>query len=253
MRNIKLILAYDGTNYFGWQSQKNVSLPHKQSTVQAEIEAALHRIHSHPVKIIGSGRTDSGVHAAGQAANFHTDIESMKPESFVPALNSILPKDIRILKAEEVSPNFNARFDACKRTYRYFFISGRQLLPHEYRYAVYIRNFPPLELLNSYSRILTGECDCTIFSCAGDKSLSRTRYIYNAIFFPQNDKVIFEISANAFLWKMVRSIAGTFIHYGRQGISPQQMREIIGSKNRSLAGPTLPPNGLFLWDVKFYR
>ena len=251
MRNIKLILAYDGTDYSGWQSQKNDSLPGTQRTVQGEIEASLQRMHLHPVKITGAGRTDSGVHAAGQAANFHTNIESIKAESFVPALNGILPRDIRILKAEEVCKDFNARFDARKRTYRYFFISGRQIMPHESRYAVYIRNFPSMGLLNSYCRILNGECDCTIFSNAGDSSLSHTRYIYNAVFFAENNRIIFEISANAYLWKMVRSIAGTFIHYGQLGTSPEQMKEIIRSKNRSLAGKTLAPQGLFLWDVKF--
>ena len=253
MRNIKLTIAYDGTDFCGWQKQAEKGSVKIYRTVQADIEKALERLHYHPLTLTGSGRTDSGVHAAGQAANFHTDIDSMESERFVPALNSILQRDIRILSAEEVCSDFNARFDAKSRTYRYFFTLGHQIMPHECRYALQARNFPPVDVLNSYCRLIFGECDCTIFAGAGDTSLSRFRNIHNAVFFVQNNKIIFEISANAFLWKTVRSIAGTFIHYGRLRTSQEQLLEIINSKDRSLAGPTLPPNGLFLWDVKFYR
>ena len=251
MRNIKLLISYDGTDYCGWQKQaeNNSSL----ISVQALIEAALEKIHKSPVVLTGSGRTDSGVHAAGQVANFQTNINSIKASRFVWALNGYLPRDIRILEAEEVPSGFHSRFDARSRTYRYNFICGRQALPDENRYALQLWHYPQINLLNDYCRLLLGERDCSVFAGAGDTSKTRSRYIFHAAFFIENRRLIFEITANAFLWKMVRSIAGTFIYHEERNTPPEKMREIINSGNRSLAGPTLPPNGLFLWHVAFYN
>jgi tRNA pseudouridine38-40 synthase len=246
-RNIKLLIAYDGTDFSGWQRQRQNST----RTVQGVIEEALGKMHKEPVRLTGSGRTDAGVHAAGQVANFYTTIKSINPERFVPALNGILPRDVRILEASETRSNFHARFDANMRTYRYHFICCRHALPHESRYSLQLWRHPRLELLNSYGRLLLGETDCSVFTGAGDQSKSRCRYISRAGFFVEGDKLIFEISANAFLWKMVRSIAGTFLHYEERETPPEKMRDIITSQERSLAGPTLPPQGLFLWKVEF--
>ena len=219
--------------------------------MQALIESALEQMHRHKVVLSGSGRTDSGVHAAGQAASFHTDIESITPERFVPALNGLLPRDVRILTASEARADFHARFDARSRTYRYYFICGRQALPHESRYALQMWRNPDIGLLNTYCRLLLGERDCSTFASAGDNSKSRNRYISHAAFMVERDRLVFEISANAFLWKMVRSITGTFLHYEERGVEPGLLREIIKSGERSLAGPTLPPQGLFLWKVNY--
>ena len=254
-RAIKLVIAYDGTDYCGWQKQtenSTVGLSHK-SSVQAVIESALGQMHRHPVMLTGSGRTDSGVHATGQVASFHTDIKSIMPDRFVPALNGLLPQDIRILEASEACPDFHARFDARARTYRYFFIFGRQALPHESRYALQLWRSPRIDLLNAYCRLLPGERDCSIFAGAGDSSRSRSRYISHAAFFMEGDRLVFEICANAFLRKMVRSITGTFLYYEEKDTVPQRLKEIICSGDRSLAGPTLPPQGLFLWKVEYYR
>ena len=248
MRTIKLVIAYDGTDFCGWQKQKT-----GMRTVQAVVESALEKMHRHPVMLSGSGRTDSGVHAAGQVAGFRTDIESIRPDRFVPALNGLLPQDVRILTASEACPDFHARFDARSRTYRYFFIFGRQAFPHESRYALQLWRCPRIDLLNAYCRLLQGELDCSIFAGSGDTSKSRRRYISHAAFFMEGDRLVFEICANAFLWKMVRSITGTFLHYEEQCVVPQRLQEIINSCNRSLAGPTLPPQGLFLWTVDYYR
>jgi tRNA pseudouridine38-40 synthase len=247
MRTIKLLIAYDGTDFCGWQRQAD------SRTVQGVIEDALESMHRHPVALAGSGRTDSGVHAAGQAASFRTDIASIQPPRFVPALNGLLPQDVRILEASEASPDFHARFDARMRTYRYFFICGRQALPHESRYALQLWRSPRIDLLNAYCRLLPGERDCSIFAGAGDSSKSRSRYIAHAAFFMDGSRLVFEISANAFLWKMVRSIAGTFLHYEERDTPPELLRDIIASGRRELAGPTLPPHGLFLWKVEYYR
>ncbi|MDR2434971.1 MAG: tRNA pseudouridine(38-40) synthase TruA [Treponema sp.] len=250
-RNIKLLVAYDGGDFSGWQRQ-GASVGGER-TVQGVIEGALEKMHKEPVALTGSGRTDAGVHAAGQAANFHTNINSINPARFAPALNGLLPRDVRILEAAETRPDFHARFDAAMRTYRYHFIAGRYALPHESRYNLQIYRHPRVELLNAYGRLLLGERDCSIFAGAGDSSKSRNRYISRAFFFVEGDRLIFEISANAFLWKMVRSIAGTFLHYEQQGAPPEKLREIIASGERSLAGPTLPPPGLFLWKIDYYR
>jgi len=252
MRIIKLLIAYDGTDFCGWQKQAgNGASPLPERTVQALIENALERMHGHEVSLTGAGRTDSGVHAAGQVANFSTSINNIKPDRFVPALNGLLPRDVRIIKSEEARPDFHARFDAHMRTYRYYFICGRQALPHESRYALQLWTNPSLTLLNAYSRMLHGERDCSVFAGAGDSSLSRIRHILRAVFFVEGDRLVFEISANAFLRKMVRSIAGTFLYYGERNSPPEQIRDIIAAGDRSLAGPTLPPQGLFLLKVDY--
>jgi len=243
-RNIKLIAAYDGTDFCGWQRQES------ERTVQGVIEDALEKMHGHPVNLTGSGRTDSGVHAVGQAANFYTDIESIPADRFAPALNSSLPQEIRVLESCEADKEFHARFSAKARIYRYQFMC-RPLLPHESRYNLHLRRFPRLELLNEYGRLLLGETDCSIFAGAGDTSASKNRYVYRACFYIEKDTLIFEICANAFLRNMVRSVAGTFLHYEETGTPPEKLREIIASGERSLAGPTLPPQGLFLWQVEY--
>jgi len=249
-RNIKLVIAYDGTDFSGWQTQKGGARAPRR-TVQGRVEAALATIHKHTVNLTGSGRTDAGVHAAGQAANFYTDIQNMAAARFVPALNSILPRDVRVLAAEETPLDFHARFDAKARTYRYHIIAGRHALPHELRYALQIWNRPSLHRLNSYARILRGEMDCSAFATPKDPSESRYRYIFNACFFIQGEVLVFEITANAFLWKMVRSIAGTLLFCEEKGVSPDEFKAIVESKDRSKAGPTAPPQGLFLWKIEY--
>jgi tRNA pseudouridine38-40 synthase len=252
-RNLRLLIAYDGTDFSGWQRQKGAAGEPSIRTVQGEIEAALEKIHKGPVSLTGSGRTDSGVHAAGQVANFRSSIRNMEAGRFVPALNGLLPRDIRILEARETRPDFHARFDAKFRTYRYYFICGRKALPWELRYGWQLWRRPGLERLNGYARLLPGELDCSVFAVPGDKSKSRSRYISQAYFFVQGDRLVFEISANAFLWKMVRSIAGTMLYYEEKGMDSSGFKEIIASGDRSLAGPTAPPEGLFLWKISYYK
>jgi tRNA pseudouridine38-40 synthase len=160
---------------------------------------------------------------------------------------------VRIVESSEAAADFHARFDARMRTYRYFFIAGRQALPHESRYALQLRRVPRIDILNSYCRLLYGERDCAIFAGSGDVSKSTRRNISNAVFTVESGRLIFEISANAFLLKMVRSVAGTFLHYEERDTPSARLRDIIASGDRSLAGPTLPPHGLFLWKVDYYR
>jgi tRNA pseudouridine38-40 synthase len=246
-RNIKLLIAYDGTDFCGWQRQEGG----RERTVQGVIEEALEKMHGRHINLTGSGRTDSGVHAVGQVANFYTGIKSIAAGRFAPALNGLLPQDARVIESCETASGFHARFSACMRTYRYHFICSTAILPHERRYNLRLRRFPNLEVLNAYGRLLLGERDCSLFAGAGDTCKSMSRYIYRSSFFMEGGRLIFEISANAFLRKMVRSIAGTFLHYEEKGTPLEKLRGLIASGERRLAGPTLPPQGLFLWKVDY--
>ncbi|MDR1787475.1 MAG: tRNA pseudouridine(38-40) synthase TruA [Treponema sp.] len=246
-RNIALVLAYDGTDFSGWERQEG------RRTVQGAVEAALETLHKKPVPVIGAGRTDAGVHAAGQAASFHTGIAGMDAARFVPALNSLLPRDIRVLSAREVPAAFHARYDAKSRTYRYHFVCGRQALPWELRYAWRLNRRPRIALLNDYARLLRGEIDSTAFTAAGDRSLSRRRWFFGASFFVQGDVLVFEITANAFLWKMVRTIVGTLLQFEEKDAAPEALSALLQKGDRALAGPAAPAQGLFLWKVDYFR
>lgn len=258
MRNILLTLSYDGTDFCGWQRQDFKSAdgtkPKYVRTVQAEIEKALEKVLKVPTKLYGSGRTDSGVHAQGQAANFFSPIDSMPPEKYVYALNAFLPHDIRINESKEVPEDFNARFSATSRTYRYFIHCGQSPLASEMRYVWPIHRYPDLRVLNEMASHLRGEIDCATFAAAGDQSLSTFRYLDNAVFYPDptnGERIVFEISANAFLWKMVRSITGSLIAFEKAGRDGDYFKKVLESKNRKMAGATAPAEGLFLWNVAF--
>lgn len=245
MRNISLTISYDGTNFCGWQRQDG------QRTVQEEIEKVLELIHKQKIDLHGSGRTDSGVHAVGQVANFFSPIDSIPVDKYICALNSQLPRDIRIVDAQEKNAEFHSRFSATSRTYRYFIHCGQTPFAHEMPYVWSIRRKIDLPRLNRMCLCLRGEIDCSTFAAAGDLSKSKFRYIEKAIFYIEGEKLVFEISANAFLWKMVRSIVGSLLFYEKKGFDKEEFQKIVTSKDRSLAGPTAPPNGLFLWHIDF--
>lgn len=253
MRNILLTISYDGTDFCGWQRQDKADKGKPVRTVQGEIEKALEKIHKAHVNLTGSGRTDSGVHAFAQAANFFSSIDSIPEEKFSVALNSLLPSDIRIMSSKEVSKDFSARFSATSRTYRYFFHTGNPLAS-EMRFVWPIYRKPNLDVLNKMASFLKGEVDCASFAAAGDKSLSTCRYIDGARFYfdEKNPEIlVFEITANAFLWKMVRTLAGSFLFFEKSGKSPEYFKEVLDAKDRSKAGPTAPANGLFLYKISF--
>ncbi len=250
-RNIHLTISYDGTNFCGWQKQDRADAGRPVRTVQGELERALERLAKAPVPVIGSGRTDSGVHAYGQAVSFFSPIKSMAAEKYIPALNSLLPKDIRVHAARLVPADFHARFSAVSRSYRYFLYPGPTPPAHLMPYVWPLRHRPSVGRLNAMASCLQGEIDCTTFAAAGDLSPSKYRYLESAVFYPQGDQLVFEIAANAFLWKMVRSVVGSLIHYEKLGKDAEFFKEVLEKKDRSLAGPTAPPQGLFLWSVNF--
>ena len=255
-RNIRLVLSYDGTDFAGWQRQKNAR------SVQGELERALERMHGHRVPTLGAGRTDSGVHAMGQVANFFTDIASIEARRFLPALNKLMARDVRVLAASDADFDFHSRYDARLRRYRYFILCSPAPDPMRLRYCHHIRRRPSLEALNSAAGMILGERDFTSFSSAKDESASRWRCVTESAFRWEGDVLVYEIAANAFLWRMVRSLVGSLLHFeaecaleGAPDLAravSERMARVLTSRDRSLAGPTAPAQGLFLWNVEYY-
>lgn len=245
IRRIKLTAAYDGTDFCGWQIQK------KDRSVQQVIEEALARLHKHPVSIVGAGRTDSGVHALGQTLHFDTTIASMPAEKFVPALNSLLPHDVRMRNGIEVGYNFHARRDALWREYRYHLSLVEEHSPFSKPYTLPVRSLPDVRLLQQYASQLVGAHDFTTFSAAGDSSPSKIRHIFAASWYPAGSQLVFRVVGNAFLWRMVRSLTGTMIDLAERGASRREFEEILESRDRESAGTTASPKGLFLYKVNY--
>lgn len=244
-RNILLTIAYDGTDFVGWQVQKN------GRSVQGELEEALARQHKHPVTLYGAGRTDSGVHATGQRANFHTDIESIPDTTFAVAINSFLPADVRCTHSRRVPEAFHARYDAKRRTYEYRFAFGPQALPHRRRYVWLLRRRPDVARLNRMAATLVGTHDFATFASPSDSTAHTTRHVFAAAFFPVGNELVFRISATGFLWRMVRSLVGTMIDLENSGQDWQDMRDRLVSCDRRNAGVTAPGYGLFLTRVDY--
>ncbi len=257
MKNILLTVSYDGTDFTGWQRQDFGETKNFSRTVQGEIEIALEKMLKTPVTLYGSGRTDSGVHAVGQKANFYSPVDTIPEKNYIRALNSFLPPDIRILDSKEVDENFSARKNATSRTYRYFISVSPSVNASMNRFSWSVPYTPNLENLNQMASLLKGEMDCSSFASSGDESVSPCRYIDEAFFFYEKnfpsgeDMLVFQIEANAFLWKMVRTLTGTLVMLDKAGKTQEDFKRIIESHSRSKAGITAPPTGLFLYEIKF--
>lgn len=245
IRNIRVTLAYDGTEFSGWQVQKNAR------TVQREIEESLRRMHGHPVRIQGAGRTDSGVHASGQVGNFFTDLDSIPPDRWAVALNSYLPPDVRALDSREEAVVFNAKNNAVQRVYRYFLYTGAVGLPHLRLYCWKIRHRPELGALNDLASVFLGEHDFTTFAAAGDSSRSKVRRVDTACFYPEGALLCFKVAASSFVWRMVRSLLGTILEYEQKGLPRSDLAEALAARDRSRAGMSAPARGLFLERVVY--
>ena len=245
-RNIRVVLSYDGTDFCGWQLQK------RERTVQGVVEDALARIHSHPVRVTASGRTDSGVHANGQVINFLSDMESIPPEKFLPTLNSLLPRDVRVLKSGLAGPDFHSRYDARLRIYKYYLSTAVNEYPSNTRYCHRVNGGHAVARLNDYARTLLGEKDFTSFTAAADPTENKKRTVSSASFYPEGRCLVFKIAANAFLRHMVRSVVGTILDLADHGEDPEQMLRILEGRDRALAGTTAPACGLFL-DRVIYK
>lgn len=243
--NVKLILSYDGTNYYGFQSQES------GNTIADKLIYALEKINGCKTGIRCAGRTDSGVHAEGQVVNFFTGIVKMNADNWLQALNSILPQDIRVLKCELVDEKFDARDSAFYREYWYHIINAPSISALSNRYAAHYYYPMNIELLKSYCPMLIGEKNFTSFSAITDQSVSKKRFVLKAEIEKNNDLVIFKIIANAFLHKMIRTVIGTFLILQRENKGASELKKIIDAQDRALAGPTFTPKGLVLKKVYY--
>jgi len=249
-RNFKLILAYDGTDFCGWQIQ-----PDRQ-TIQGILADTIFRVTDERVLPQGSGRTDAGVHALAQVASFA--LESPIPaQNLLLALNDKLPTAIRCLRIEEVAKNFHARHSAQAKTYEYRLFRGTICSPF---FARYVHHYPyPLngEAMNQAAGGVVGEHDFTSFAAVDpergkeDDEISNVRTIFESKFVPDGEQLIYRVRGSGFLHHMVRNIVGTFLLVGKGTLKPESIGEIIAAKNRSLAGATAPASGLFLVSVDY--
>lgn len=243
-RNIKLVLEYDGTNYCGFQRQKNAK------SIQGTLERVLSRLCNQKIRVIGSGRTDSGVHAEGQVANFHTT-SRIPCKQFLRALNGLLPEDISVREVTEVRPFFHARFGAKRKLYRYRVLVSA--VP-----SALMRNFVHhvsvplnLSLMRKGARLLQGRHDFRSFQAKADVTKTSVRKIWHLSIVKKGNLIDFLIEADGFLYNMVRNIVGTLLLVGAGKLSLDALDKILAARDRRKAGPTAPPEGLTLLKV-FY-
>lgn len=245
MKNFKLIIEYDGSAYHGWQRQKT------EPTVQGEIEKALITMTGKRVVLIGSGRTDAGVHALGQVANFRIETE-LNPEIFQKGLNSLLPEDIVIRECTQIDTSFHARYDAASKTYRYRILNRRIPSAVCRQYAWFVPKTLDHSAMSCAIGHIIGEHDFKAFEGVGSPRSKTIRCVKKAVLKKNRyGYLIFEIEADGFLRFMVRNIVGTLVDTGLCKITPEDFGNILLSKDRGLAGATAPPHGLFLMEVKY--
>lgn len=273
MRNIKLTIEYDGTNYCGWQIQAHkvtlrkgqgkARLRRQKKSIQGIIEGFLQRILCEKIRLIVSGRTDAGVHALGQVANFKTN-SGIALQKLHWALNGLLPKDIIISKVEETGSHFHSRFDARNKVYRYI-ILNRNYSAALLKNRVYFYPYPlEVRLMRKEARTLLGRHDFAAFCASGSGvkdtvrtikriSIKRQSFGQGSLIHGLNSSplLVVDIEADGFLYNMVRNIVGTLIEIGRGRFPEGSLKKILLSRNRKLAGPNLPARGLYLLKVTY--
>ncbi len=244
MKNYKLSIQYDGSAYAGWQIQQN------SNTIQEKIVNAIEIFLKEKVNLIGAGRTDAGVHALGQVANFRTENE-INIRKFLYSINSILPKDISILNVEEVPISFHARFDALSRSYIYVITHVKSPFLEKYSYLYpEILKFDTGEL-NRISKCLLGEHDFTSFSKKNEVQIRKNCIISEIHWLKRKEKTLFYITANRFLHGMVRTIIGTIINTAEQKLDVEYILNLLDNKDRTKAAKSVPAKGLFLYKVRY--
>ncbi len=242
--NIKLTIEYDGTNYHGWQVQPN------GKTIQEVLEGALEKILGVRTRLNGSGRTDAGVHALGQVANF-TCANNLDLWRLQKGLNALTPRDIVIKQVEGVPDSFDARRDARSRGYRYRIWNFPCPSAFHHCFSWHVRDPLDLSAMQEAIRFLEGEHDFASFQAAGCDAAHSVRRIYRNSLTQQDDFLDYTIEATAYLRHMVRNIVGTLVEVGRRERTPAAFAELLRAQDRTLAGPTAPPHGLFLIEVKY--
>ncbi len=245
VRTIKLTIEYDGTRYLGWQVQPN------GQTIQGVIQDHLKRLTGESLQLIGSGRTDAGVHALGQVAHFKTE-SRLDVDAIQRALNSLLPEDIVIRRAEEVEAEFHARRSARSKTYEYRILNRTTPPAIDRQYVWHVPQKLSFDEMKKATHSLVGEHDFSAFRSVGSPTRSSVRNILRADWKRGKGGLLrFEIEATGFLKQMVRAIVGTLVEVGRGKTSGQEFKRILDSKDRKEAGPTAPAHGLFLNEVKY--
>lgn len=242
--NIKLTVEYDGTDYHGWQTQAT------GKTVQAVLEKAVSTLVGPPTRIIGSGRTDAGVHALGQVANFLSD-QVLEPHRTQRALNALTPDDITVKKVEVVPDSFHARRHGRSRIYEYRILNRPSPSPFHLRYAWHVHDSLDIAAMRQAISCLEGEHDFSSFRGAACDAAHPVRTIYGSSINRSGDLVVFSVEATAFLRHMVRNLVGTLVEVGRQQRTPQSFAALLDARDRTQAGVKAPAQGLFLMEVKY--
>ncbi|MCB2360657.1 tRNA pseudouridine(38-40) synthase TruA [Clostridium estertheticum] len=244
MRNIKIIIEYDGTNYSGWQRQNNVM------TIQEKIEGAIEELTGEKTQITGSSRTDAGVHAKGYTGNFYTN-SKIVIEKFTGAINSKLPRDIVILHSFEVPYEFHSRYNSIGKMYSYTIINRRQAVAVGRNYIYHHKQILDVEAMQIGAQYFMGTHDFSAFKNLGSSAKTSVRTISRLDIVKNEELIKIYIAADGFLYNMVRIIVGALIRVGEGKIKPSEIKDIIESKQRSKAGKSVPANGLCLEEV-FY-
>src|SRR5215472_14358122 len=249
MRYFKLTIAYDGTDFHGWQIQAD------KPTIQGEIVNVLRRITQERIHLYGSGRTDAGVHALGQVGSFKTQ-SSLSAGEFQRALNAILPLAIRIVDAEETGPDFNARWSARAKIYRYRIYRGKVVPPNEWRFVLHYPFPLDEDKMREAAAKFVGKHDFASFAAStgseeDDKERSTEREIFSTelVRTADNEELIFTVRGRSFLRYMVRKMVGTLLDVGRGRLAPEDIDRLYELKDRSKSGPTVPPQGLVMVEV----
>lgn len=244
MKRIGIVVAYDETNYSGWQIQPNAV------TIQGILNETLSRLMGEEIQVMGASRTDSGVHALGNVAVFDTNTR-MPGEKVSYALNQFLPPDIRIQLSEEVDPDFHPRYSDSEKTYQYRILNRRFPIPTERLYSYFYHYHLDVEKMREATSYLIGRHDFASFCGAGAQVRSTVRTITGIEVFKDGDMITIQVSGTGFLYNMVRIIAGTLIEIGNGQYPPERMREILDACDREAAGPTAPAHGLTLMGIRY--
>ncbi len=245
MKRVKLTVAYDGTNYCGWQVQPN------GITIQEVLNQCLSEFTGEKIETIGASRTDAGVHALGNVAVFDTEMR-MPGDKFSFALNQRLPEDIRIQKSEEVDVNFHPRYIKSQKTYEYRILNHRFPIPTERFYSHFTYIPLDIEKMREAAEYLVGEHDFKSFCGTGAQVKTTVRTVKEIQIEKNEDRITIRITGEGFLYNMVRIIAGTLMDIGGGLYPPEKMQEILEAKDRKKAGPTAPARGLTLMEIQYF-
>ncbi|MBI4428180.1 MAG: tRNA pseudouridine(38-40) synthase TruA [Ignavibacteriales bacterium] len=240
MQNVKLELEYDGSDFVGWQYQEN------GRSVQGELERALKQVLQEEVRVIGAGRTDAGVHARGQVANFRT-AAGINEQSLIKSLNGVLPKDVAVLSVNRVDENFHSRYSAKARQYKYYIHLRATALSRKYCWSMSYKL--DIAVMRECAKMIVGEHDFSSF-CKSQSSVEHHRCTVLSSSWESRDSILeFEITANRFLHGMVRALVGTMVEIGRGYRHLEEFPQILNARDRARAGMAAPPHGLFLEHI----